>query len=157
MKRSLLWLAFWISCLAVSGVVLADDKQDKPPAAPSQPSPPPDDPPPGGDKALPPATTGATAEVKAGTGVEKREIVGEATTFPAGTTVWVWSLVKNGEPSVRHVWKRDGKEVWSATLRIGGKKWSTQSRRRIPSAGNWEVDVQTSDGASLGTVAFSVQ
>ena len=156
MKRSVLWLAFWISCLAVSGVVVAEDKQDKPPPTPSRPAPPPDDPPPVDDKAPPPATD-ASAEVKAGTGVEQREIVGEATAFPAGTTVWVWSLVKNGEPSVKHVWKRDGKPVWTATLRIGSKRWSTSSRRRIPSAGSWEVDVQTVDGASLGTVAFTVQ
>jgi hypothetical protein len=98
----------------------------------------------------------ASAEIKAGTGVENREIVGEATSFPAGTTVWVWSLVKNAEGSVKHVWKRDGKDVWTATMRVGSKKWSTSSRRTIPKAGSWEVEVQTLDGASLGTVAFTV-
>lgn len=103
-----------------------------------------------------PAAGDASAEVKAGTGVEKREIVGEGTTFPAGTTVWVWSLVKNAEGNVKHVWKRDGKAVWTATMKIGSKKWSTSSRRTIPKAGSWEVEVQTADGASLGTVAFTV-
>ena len=98
-----------------------------------------------------------SAEVKAGTGVEKHEVVGEAATFPAGTTVWVWSRIMEGEPSVKHVWKRDGQEVWTATLKVGGKKWSTQSRRAIPKAGAWEVDVQTADGKSLGTVAFKVE
>ncbi len=129
-----LWLAFWISCLAFSGVVMAEDAA--PPAA---------------------SASGATAEVKAGTGVEKRAVVGEASTFAPGTTVWVWSLVKNAEGSVKHVWKRDGKDVWSATLKVGGKNWSTQSRRTIPKAGSWSVDVQTLDGASIGTVAFTVQ
>ncbi|MFN0245853.1 MAG: DUF2914 domain-containing protein [Kofleriaceae bacterium] len=103
-----------------------------------------------------PAVSEASAELKAGTGVEKRAIVGEATSFPAGTTVWVWSLVKNAEGSVKHVWKRDGKAVWTATLKIGSKKWSTSSRRKIPKAGSWEVEVQTLDGASLGTVAFTI-
>lgn len=103
-----------------------------------------------------PSAGEASAEVKAGTGVEKREIVGEGTTFSAGTTVWVWSVVKNAEGTVKHVWKRDGKAVWTATMRIGSKKWSTSSRRTIPKAGSWEVDVQTADGASLGTVAFTV-
>jgi hypothetical protein len=98
-----------------------------------------------------------SAEIKAGTGVEKHEIAGEAQTFPAGTTVWVWSRVTEGEPTVKHVWKRDGQEVWAATLKIGGKKWSTQSRRAIPKAGSWEVEVQTSDGKSLGSVAFKVE
>lgn len=115
------------------------------------------------DAAKPPATepapaaSTASAEVKAGTGVEKRAIVGEAASFPAGTTVWVWSLIRNGEGAVKHVWKRDGKDVWTATLVVGGKKWSTQSRRTIPKPGAWEVDVQTADGASLGTVAFTIE
>ena len=98
-----------------------------------------------------------TAEVKAGTGVEKREVVGEAATFPAGTTVWVWSKITDGEGAVKHVWKRDGQEVWTATLKVGGKKWSTQSRRSIQKAGAWEVEVQSADGAKIGTVAFTVQ
>ena len=102
-------------------------------------------------------TSGASAEVKAGTGVEKREIVGEATSFPAGTTVWVWSRITNGEGNIKHVWKRDGKEAWTATLPVGSKLWSTQSRRTIPSAGSWEVDVQTEAGASIGTVSFTIQ
>ena len=55
------------------------------------------------------------------------------------------------------MWKRDGQEVWTATLKVGGKRWSTQSRRTIPKAGSWEVDVQTADGTSIGTVAFKVE
>jgi hypothetical protein len=101
--------------------------------------------------------SGATAEVKVGTGVENHEIAGEAASFPAGTTVWVWSRVVNAEGNVKHVWKLDGKDMWTATLPVGSKKWSTQSRRAIPKAGNWTVDVQTEAGASLGTVSFTVQ
>lgn len=108
-------------------------------------------------KDAPKDASGASAEVKAGTGVEKHEIVGEAATFPAGTTVWVWSLVVNGEGNVKHVWKRDGKEVWTATLAVGSKRWSTQSRRVIPAAGSWVVDVQNEAGATLGTVSFTIQ
>ena len=102
-------------------------------------------------------SAGATAEVKAGTGVEKHEITGEAASFPAGTTVWVWSRILNGEGNVKHVWKLDGKEVWSATLAVGSKRWSTQSRRTIPKPGAWSVEVVTESGASLGTVAFTIQ
>jgi hypothetical protein len=101
--------------------------------------------------------SGASAEVKAGTGVEKHEVAGEATSFPAGTTVWVWSRVTNGEGNIKHVWKQGGKEVWTATLPVGSKLWSTQSRRTIPGAGSWQVDVQTEAGAQLGTVAFTIQ
>jgi hypothetical protein len=130
-------LALSLTCL-VSGLALAEEAKPAPPPATA-------------------VATNATAEVKAGTGVEKREIVGEAATFPAGTTVWVSSKLTNASGKVKHVWKRDGKAVWTATLAVGGKKWSTSSRRTIPKAGSWEVEVQTADGASIGTVAFTVQ
>jgi hypothetical protein len=124
-----------------AGTGYADDAKPTPPAADTKPK----------------DTTGASAEVKAGTGVEKHEIAGEATSFPAGTTVWVWSRITNGEGNIKHVWKHDGKEVWSATLPVGSKLWSTQSRRTIPSAGSWEVDVETEAGASIGTISFTIQ
>jgi hypothetical protein len=149
MKRSTISLVFSVSCLAFSGVA-ALAQESKPTPVPDRVAPAPDSPPPA------PATD-VTAEVKAGTGVEKREVVGESATFPAGTTVWVWSRVTGAEGSVKHVWKRDGKAVWTATLNVGSRKWSTQSRRAIPKAGSWEVEVQTADGASIGTVAFTVQ
>ncbi len=124
-----------------AGTGYADDAKQPPPAADGKPK----------------DTSGASAEVKAGTGVEKHEIVGEGTSFPAGTTVWVWSRITNGEGNIKHVWKHDGKEAWTATLPVGSKLWATQSRRTIPSAGSWEVDVQTEAGASLGTVSFTIQ
>jgi hypothetical protein len=147
MKHSTMF-AFAVS-LALSSSAFAQGTAPTPPTPPTEAKPP--------ESKPAPAAGDASAEVKAGTGVEKREIVGEATSFPAGTTVWVWSLVTNAEGSVKHVWKRDGKEVWTATMKIGGKKWSTSSRRTIPKAGSWEVDVQTADGASLGTTAFTIQ
>ena len=101
--------------------------------------------------------TDASAEIKAGTGVDKHEIVGEATSFPAGTMVWVWTRVSNANNTdVKHVWKRDGKEVWTATLPIKSSRWSTQSRRAIKD-GSWEVEVIADGGKSLGSVKFTVQ
>jgi hypothetical protein len=104
-----------------------------------------------------PAPASASAEVKAGTGVEKHEIVGEAATFAPGTTVWVWSRITNGQGTVKHVWKQDGKEVWTATMPVGSARWSTMSRRAIQVKGAWDVDVQTADGASIGSVSFKVE
>jgi hypothetical protein len=98
----------------------------------------------------------ASAEIKAGTGVDKHEITGEANSFAAGTTVWVWSRISNGEGSIKHVWKQDGKELWTATLPVGSKKWSTQSRRAMPKAGDYEVEVTAADGTSLGSVKFTI-
>jgi|GEM_PF-3499942 len=127
-----------------TGTVYADDAKPAP-AADAKPAETPKD------------ASGASAEVKVGTGVEKHEIAGEAASFPAGTTVWVWSRVTNAEGNIKHVWKLDGKEVWTATLAVGSRKWSTQSRRAIAKPGSWSVDVQTEAGASLGTVSFTVQ
>jgi hypothetical protein len=141
-----------------AGTGYADDAKKPPPAADAKPTdaaPAKDTPAPKAD--APKDASGATADVKVGTGVEKHEIVGEASSFPAGTTVWVWSRVTNGEGNVKHVWKRDGKEVWTATLPVGSKAWTTFSRRAIPAAGSWQVDVQTEAGAALGTVSFTIQ
>jgi hypothetical protein len=124
-----------------AGTAYADDAKQPPAAADARPK----------DAAA------ASAEVKVGTGVEKHAIVGEAASFPAGTTVWAWSQITGGEGNIKHVWKRDGKEVWTATLPVGSRKWTTSSRRTIPSAGSWQVDVTTEAGAQLGTVSFTIQ
>jgi len=108
-------------------------------------------------KDAPKNASSVSVEVKAGTGVEKRGIVGEAASFPAGTTVWVWSRITGGEGNIKHVWKRGGKEMWSATLPVGSKDWTTSSRRTIAEAGSWQVDVQSEDGVQLGTVSFTIQ
>jgi hypothetical protein len=47
--------------------------------------------------------------------------------------------------------------VWTATLPVGSKRWSTQSRRAIGKASSWEVEVQTEAGAKLGSVSFKVE
>ena len=138
---------YWIVALmlATGGLASADDaKQPVKPAEPA-PAPPKQEP------------SAASAEVKAGTGVEKHEIVGEASTFPAGTTIWVWSRITNGQGTIKHVWKLDGKEVWTATLPVNSARWSTMTRRTIGAKGAWEVEVQTEAGASIGTVSFKVE
>jgi len=140
---------YWIvALLLATGTAYADEpkKPDKP--TEPQPAPP---------KDAPGAPASASAEVKAGTGVEKHEIVGEASTFAAGTTVWVWSRITNGQGNIKHVWKLDGKEVWTATLPVGSARWSTMSRRTIGAKGSWEVDVQSEAGASIGSVSFKVE
>lgn len=133
-------IRFALIAMLLGGVAYADDKKpaDPPAAAPA----------PKGD---------VKAEIKAGTGVEKHEVVGEGTSFSKGTTVWAWSRISNGNgTNVKHVWKHDGKEVWTAVLPIGSELWSTMSRRTIETAGAWEVEVTTEAGASLGKVAFTI-
>jgi hypothetical protein len=111
--------------------------------------------------ALAPAAARAdvVVEAKAGTGVEKHQPVGVADSFAVGDKVWVWTHVTGGEGTkIKHVWKLDGKELWQTTLEIGGKDWTTNSRRQCTKAGSWVVEIQSEDGATkLGEVAFTVK
>ena len=141
-----------VGMLAVGAVASADDT--KPKAPQTQPSKPADDKP-----AEPPASSGsAAAEVHAGTGYANHAVTGEAATFPAGTKVFVVSVVTGANGTqVKHVWKKDGAEIWTATLDVGSEKWTTSSRRLLPKAGAYEVDVVGADGAQLGKVEFQIQ
>ena len=98
-----------------------------------------------------------SVEVKVGTGVENHVIVGEAGTFSKGTTVWAWSRISCGPEKIKHVWKRDGNGIWTATLPVGSKEWSTMSRRLLSTVGSYEVEVTSIDGVSLGKVSFTIQ
>lgn len=103
------------------------------------------------------AATAASAEVQAAKGVDKREPVEPGTTFTAGTKMWIWSRISGANgTSVKHVWKKDGKAVWTATLKVGSVKWTTSSRHQVK-AGAWTVDVVGADGTTLGSVDFTVQ
>lgn len=105
----------------------------------------------------PPGEVAASAEVKAGTGVENKESVGTATEFAAGTKIWVWSRVVGAAGTrVRHVWKKDGVQIWQATLAVKSKRWVTHSRRQLK-AGNYSVDVVDTEGRAVGTVSFTVK
>lgn len=106
----------------------------------------------------PAAASAAAAEIKAAKGIDKREPVDEGTTFAIGDTVYAWTRVTGAAGTkVTHVWKRDGKEVWKAYLRIGSKRWATNSRRKMTKAGSWTVDVVAEDGTALASVSFTVQ
>ena len=103
------------------------------------------------------AAASATAEVKAAKGVDKKEPVEPGDTFTAGTKVWIWSRVTGlAGTSIKHVWKKDDKQVWQATLKVGGPRWTTSSRRQLK-AGSYTVDVVGADGSTLGSVSFTVQ
>jgi hypothetical protein len=94
---------------------------------------------------------------KAAKGVEKHQPVGEATEFAVKDTVYIWTEVTGGENTkIKHVWSRDGKEEWSTELAIGGKKWTTNSRR-VVKAGSYTVEIDGEDGKKLGEVAFTVK
>lgn len=101
--------------------------------------------------------SGARAEVKAATGIEDRKPTGEATTFKAGTLIYVWSQVTgaNGK-EVEHVWKREGKEFRRAKFSVGSVRWSMNSRMPGARKGSYVVEVILGE-EKLGEVSFTVE
>jgi len=135
-------IALALAVTTFAAAPLAAQPQTQP-SNPSQPAPPSDD--------------GVTAEVKAAKGVENREPVEEGASFDAGTKVWCWSRIHNAAGTkVQHRWKRDGKQEWSATLKVGSRRWTTYSRRQVK-PGSYQVEVVSEDGNVIGSVSFTVQ
>ena len=167
-KTILAGLLFAGVTMATGAAVRADDGKAAPKAPATQPTAPAkkkEAPPPAADKPAPPpeappaeGASSAAADVKAGTGYEQHAVVGEATSFPAGTKVYAVSTVTGaGGTDVKHVWKKDGAEIWTATLHIGSSRWTTATMRTLSKAGSYEVDVVGADGADLGKIEFTVQ
>src|SRR5262245_35741469 len=102
------------------------------------------------------SSTDAAAVVKAATGVEDRQPVGESSQFKKGDRVFVWSQIKNADgQSVDHVWKRDGKEFWRAHFDVASASWRVNSRVANAASGSYVVDVTAGDDV-LGSVSFTV-
>ncbi len=106
-------------------------------------------------------TVSMSAEVKVGTEIADRMIVGEASSFPATVgKVYVWSRITGGagESTVKHVYSHNGTEMASVELRINGSSWRTWSSKSIlPSwTGNWEVKVVDASGATIGSTTFTI-
>jgi hypothetical protein len=138
--KKLLILAFATFAFGITSFAKAEDK-----AAPE------------GEAAKAAAPSGAHADVKAATGIENRLPTGEATSFKAGTLIYVWSQVTgaNGK-EVQHVWKRDGQEFRRAKFSIGSVRWSMNSRMPGAKKGNYVVEVMLGD-EKLGETTFVVE
>jgi hypothetical protein len=146
-----------------AGPALADDTKPAPPpetakkkAPPPAKEPTPEPKPPQEPKEAPRAPAGAAAEVKAGTGIAKREAVGEADSFTAGSKVWVWSSITGAkDQALKHVWKKDDKVIWEKEITPTSGRYRTWTRRTVK-PGSYTVEVQGTDGAVLGSVSFTV-
>src|SRR5947207_1857079 len=100
-----------------------------------------------------------TVEVKAATKIEKFDPVDAADKFKKGDTVIVWTHIKDGAGvDLKHVWKKDGKDLFTASLPVKSKDWKTRSRREKIAPGSYTVEVQAAaDGKKLGEVTFTVE
>ena len=111
--------------------------------------------------AVPAATDGSVkAEIKIGTDIENREIVGEATSFAAGTPkLAAWTRITGaGQPTqIWHVWKRNGEELSKISLNVTSSYFRTYSRKDVNGqAGNWTLEVRDASGAVLASKDFTV-
>jgi len=97
-----------------------------------------------------------------GTGVESRELVGEAQTFPVATEKVFCLLDAAGiasDTQVNFVWFLNDKELnrTSQTLKQGARWRTWVTKNLYQKTGNWKVELQDSTGAVIGTAEFKVE
>ena len=93
---------------------------------------------------------------------ETRTLVGESSTFAAGTSVVYCRtrVLGDDEPTnVTHVWYRDGKTQAHVELTVGSSNWRTYSSKKLQPdwTGAWEVRVLDSAGNLLRSEHFTVE
>ena len=107
------------------------------------------------------AAPSVSAEIQVGTGVENREIVGAADSFASSVgKVFCLSRVTGASgATVKHVWLRNGTEMASVDLSVGGSPWRTWSSKTIPASwtGDWEVRVVDGNGTTIASKTFKVE
>jgi hypothetical protein len=103
----------------------------------------------------------AAAELKLGTGVEKMEIQGEATSFkvPAGSKIYAWTKVTGAADSTISVVFSMGDRTSKQDLKVPRSPYRTNAYRtfRKGDGGSWTVKVLGADGAELGSASFTVE
>ncbi len=100
-------------------------------------------------------------EIKFGTGVEQREILGEENKFPASVgRVYCWNLVEGTEEptTITHVWYYGKKKKAEVPLNIKYPRTRTWSyKTMLPEwTGQWEVRVIDSQGGLLKKSSFKI-
>jgi hypothetical protein len=96
-------------------------------------------------------------EMKLGTGVQDKQIVGEDSTFALNTKVYVWMKTTGGaSDSILVTWKHSDKE-YKTTIGIGGNSWRTWAYKTVNAAGDWKVTVSTQSGDALKAANFTVK
>lgn len=95
-------------------------------------------------------------------GVENREPVGVADTFPAATEkVFVFVELKEiaADTEVAVVWYHNDSEAGRTTLAVRpGARWRTHAYKTLHNrTGAWRVELLDAGGAKLGDASFTVE
>lgn len=108
------------------------------------------------------AEAAPSAAVKVGTGVENREVTGEATPLEVApdTSVYLWAKVAGlpADAKVKLVLEKGG-TTWERERAMAGSPYRTWVYRtfRAGDSGEWTAKVLGPDGAELGTLKFQVE
>lgn len=107
------------------------------------------------------ATSLAVTAVVA-SGVEEREPIGEAASFPATTSrVYCWTVVTGAADStnITHTWYLDTAMVQQIVLPVKASPWRTWSYKTIDESmvGAWRVEIHGPNGEPLAEKSFTIQ
>ncbi|MGH7228418.1 MAG: DUF2914 domain-containing protein [Nitrospiraceae bacterium] len=98
-------------------------------------------------------------KIALGTGVESRELVGEATEFDVSVgRVYCWTKViaQNVPTTIKHVWYDNEENAAEVPLNIQYPSTRTWSNKVIR-PGKWRVDVVSETGDVLASTDFTVK
>ena len=103
------------------------------------------------------ATGPEVVELKLGTAVQDREIVGADSIFNMGEKVYAWMRVTHASgDSVTVTWKH-ADMTHSTTIYIGSNSWRTWVYKTMTASGEWTVSVSTQSGKLLKALTFTVK
>ncbi len=107
-------------------------------------------------KAMKDASMLKVDEAMLGSGVETRELVGEAKEFSLNDKVYLWLKLTGGPAEDLTVtWKGGGKS-YETKLKVGGSPWRTWAYKTAAVAGAWTVTVTDAAGNNLKELTFTV-
>ncbi len=105
----------------------------------------------------------AKTELKVGTGIEKREIVGAAEEFKvaADTKIWAWAKVAglSADAKLTLTFSKGDKEAFRKELQAAGSPWRVNAYKtfRASDGGDWTAKLLGPDGAELAAAKFKVE
>src|SRR5207237_909214 len=98
-------------------------------------------------------------KIALGTGVEARDLVGEATEFDVSVgRIYCWTKIisQNVPTTIKHVWYADEEQAAEVTLNVQYPSTRTWSSKVIR-PGKWRVDVLNETGEVLASTDFTVK
>jgi hypothetical protein len=98
-------------------------------------------------------------KIAVGTGVESRELVGEAAEFDVSAgRIFCWMRISAQDvpTTIKHVWYADGQQAAEVPLNISYPSMRTWSSKAIW-AGKWKVEVVSEKGDVLASTDFTVK